>query len=265
MITTKQELADYIKKRLGEPMICVNVTDEQIGFCISEAIAVFNDYADDSYQQLLFNLEITQDVLDNGYLTVPNSIYEVDKVFNSQGVLYNGSDPLLPNNLIKVPLIQSAYNLNNGNSVVGENDWSITDYTLSMQNLESWDKALDAIPDWDFNKHTHKLYLRDNLEEYELGHLIGIMAKDMILNEDCDLADPTVSELYNNNILKRLCVALVKNQWADNLSKFGGVKMPGGIEFNASEMKQDADKLWEEAKTDLEERYSHTGIIPIIA
>ena len=48
--------------------------------------------------------------------------------------------------------------------------------------------------------------------------------------------------VYNDTFLKRYLTLLIKRQWGQNLIKFRGVKLPGGIELNGREIYDDAEK-----------------------
>jgi len=67
---------------------------------------------------------------------------------------------------------------------------------------------------------------------------------------DCYRAlDPTnFSKIYNDSFIKKYLTALIKRQWGQNLIKFRGVKLPGGIEFNGRELYEDAERELENLK-----------------
>ena len=83
-----------------------------------------------------------------------------------------------------------------------------------------------------FNKRQNRLYLDIDW---------GSQDKDQYIILDCyRVLDPsTFTNVYNDSFLKRYCTALIKKQWGQNLIKFRGVKLPGGIEFNGREIYQD--------------------------
>ena len=48
--------------------------------------------------------------------------------------------------------------------------------------------------------------------------------------------------VWNDSFLKRYETALLKRQWGQNLIKFQGVKLPGGVELNGRQIYDDAQK-----------------------
>ena len=50
------------------------------------------------------------------------------------------------------------------------------------------------------------------------------------------------TRVWNDQFLKQYCVALFKRQWGQNLLKFGGVKLPGGIELNGRQIYDDGQR-----------------------
>ena len=71
----------------------------------------------------------------------------------------------------------------------------------------------------------------------------GYESADDWLVLDCYRAlDPnSFTQVYNDVFLKQYLTALIKRQWGQNLSKFKGVKLPGGIEMNGGEILQAAE------------------------
>ena len=74
---------------------------------------------------------------------------------------------------------------------------------------------------------------------------------------DCYRAlDPeNFSQVYNDSFLKRYCTAMIKKQWGQNLIKFRGVKLPGGIEFNGREIYQDGVQEVNEIREQMSSTY----------
>jgi hypothetical protein len=48
------------------------------------------------------------------------------------------------------------------------------------------------------------------------------------------------SDVWNDRVLKDLGTAFIKRQWGDNLKKFGGVQMPGGVTLNGQQIYDEA-------------------------
>ena len=248
--TTKQELIDHCLRKLGAPVLEVNVSEEQLDDCIDDAIQYFQERHFDGVERMYLKYKITQDDLDRGranapsgtgmvastgsstsssftntwyensnYINVPDSVIGVEKVFkfdtsSISGGMFSIKYQLFLNDLYFI------------NSV------ELLQYQMTKRYLEDIDFLLTTDKQIRFNKRQDRLYLDIDW---------GSQDKDQYLVLDCYRAlDPsTFSGVYNDSFLKRYCTALIKKQWGQNLIKFKGVKLPGGIEFNGREIYQD--------------------------
>ena len=109
---------------------------------------------------------------------------------------------------------------------------NLLQYSMTKRYLEDIDFLLTTDKQIRFNKRQNRLYLDIDWASQD---------KDQYIVLDCYRAlDPsTLVNVYNDSFLKRYCTALIKKQWGQNLIKFRGVKLPGGIEFNGREIYQD--------------------------
>ena len=112
------------------------------------------------------------------------------------------------------------------------NSVNLLQYAMTKRYLEDIDFLLTTDKQIRFNKRQNRLYLDIDW---------GSQDKDQYIILDCyRVLDPsTFTNVYNDSFLKRYCTALIKKQWGQNLIKFRGVKLPGGIEFNGREIYQD--------------------------
>ena len=116
--------------------------------------------------------------------------------------------------------------------------WGSTEiltYAMTKRYLEDIDFALSTEKMIRFNQRTDRLYLDIDW---------GSMSVDDYIIIDCyRLIDPdTHTRVWNDSFLKRYLTALMKRQWGQNLIKFQGVKLPGGIELNGRQIYDDAEK-----------------------
>jgi len=74
---------------------------------------------------------------------------------------------------------------------------------------------------------------------------------------DCyKVANPNeYSRVWNDSFLKPYLTALIKKQWGQNLIKFNGVKLPGGIEFNGRQMYEDGQRELDEIMQKMSNTY----------
>ena len=122
-------------------------------------------------------------------------------------------------------------------------------YEMVQQHITMMDNILVGQVPVRYKQHMNRLYLDADIE--------SLNANDYIIIECHRKIDPTdFTDIYNDMWLKRYTTALVKYQWAENLSKFEGIALPGGVTMNAAEMKAHAQeeitRLEEESRLNYE-------------
>jgi len=112
---------------------------------------------------------------------------------------------------------------------------------MTKSYLEDIDFLLTPDKQVRFNKRQDRLYLDMNWSEQSVGNYLVL---------DCYRAlDPTsFTGVYNDSFLKRYLTSTIKRQWGQNLIKFKGVKLPGGIELNGREIYDDAEREIEQLR-----------------
>ena len=106
---------------------------------------------------------------------------------------------------------------------------------MVKQWMETIDMVLNngSFVQYRFNQRQDRLYLdvgKDMLDE------------DVFVIIDCHRAlDPeTFTQVYNDPFVKKYTTALIKRQWGQNLIKFNGIQLPGGVSMNGRELYTDA-------------------------
>jgi len=255
--TTRQELIDYCKRKLGAPVLEINVADEQIDDLVDDAIQLFQERHFDGVYPTFYKYKITQNDIDRGrspgnnsvvglvtttvttnivgtattfsytensnYLQVPPNIIGVNKIFQFDG-----------NNAITNNMFSIKYQLFL-NDVYSFGALEILSYAMVKTYLEDLDFLLNTQKQIRFNKRQDRLYLDIDWGSISVGTYIII---------DCySTLDPNdYSRIYNDSFLKPYLTSLIKRQWGQNLIKFQGVKLPGGIELNGRQIYDDGQK-----------------------
>ena len=256
--STRQELIDYCKRQLGAPVLEINVADEQISDLVDDAVQYFQQRHFDGVSQVYLKYQITQEDIDRGrarggtnnaagittttgtativgtavtfsfeensnYLQVPPEVLGVNKIFK-----FDGSNTVT-NNMFSV-----KYQLFL-NDIYYWGSTEILTYAMTKRYLEDIDFALSTEKMIRFNQRSDRLYLDIDWASMSVDDYIII---------DCyRLIDPdTHTRVWNDSFLKRYLTALMKRQWGQNLIKFQGVKLPGGIELNGRQIYDDAEK-----------------------
>tara|TARA_Y100001954_G_scaffold102432_1_gene111342 strand:- start:5496 stop:6329 length:834 start_codon:yes stop_codon:yes gene_type:complete len=248
--STKQELIDHCLRRLGAPVLEINVSDEQLDDIVDDAIQYFQERHFDGVERMYLKYQITQADLDRGRADPPSGTGNVATTGTSKGG-YGSSTWYENSNYINVPDavigVEKVFKFDTSsisggmfsikyqlflNDLYFFNSVNLLQYAMTKRYLEDIDFLLTTDKQIRFNKRQNRLYLDIDW---------GAQDKDQYIILDCyRVLDPsTFTNIFNDSFLKRYCTALIKKQWGQNLIKFRGVKLPGGIEFNGREIYQD--------------------------
>ena len=219
--TTRQQFKDWVLRKLGAPVIDINVSDEQIDDRVDEAVDYWRDYHYNGSQLVYLKHQITQTDKDNGYITLPAQLLGISGIFNMQSSISTGGG---------IFNVQYQFVLNNLEDITGYN---ITNYFMSMQHLEFLQEMLVGRPMIRYNKHVNKLHIDSGQDSMGVGEYIIIEAYDVI--------DPaSYSDVWSDRWLQNYAAALIKEQWGSNLTKFTGMQLVGGVAFNGEQILSDA-------------------------
>jgi hypothetical protein len=234
---SRQEFKNYVLRKIGAPVIQINVSDEQIEDRIDEAISFWRDYHYSGSQLVYIKHALTQEDIDNGYITVPEQLLGVVRVFDLSSSLSTGSGMFN---------VTYQFVLNNINDIVGYN---VQHYYMSMQHIQFLQEVLVGKPLLRFNRHINRLYIDVTKDLLVPGEFIIIEAYDIIDGE-------TYSDVWNDRWLQNYASALIREQWGLNLTKFTNMQLVGGVQFNGeqilSEAKSDRREMEENAISTLQ-------------
>jgi len=250
--STRQELIDYCLRKLGAPVLEINVAQEQIEDLVDDAVQYFQERHFDGVYPTFLKYQITQDDINRGratgfsgvgiastsavgagttfnfyensnYLQVPNSVIGVNKVFT-----FGGS------NSISSGMFSIKYQLFL-NDIYYWGSTELLTYAMTKTYLEDIDFLLTTQKQIRFNQRQDRLYLDIDWSSVTAGEYFVI---------DCyRMMDPSsYSQVWNDSFLKKYLTSLIKRQWGQNLIKFQGVKLPGGVELNGRQMYDDGQR-----------------------
>lgn len=255
--SSRTELINYCKRQLGAPVLEINVADEQIEDLVDDAIQFFQERHFDGVYPTFFKYKITQDDIDRGrgrggtnpigivtttatttivgtattfsyeensnYLQVPPSVIGVTKIFH-----FDGSNNITNNMFsIKYQLFL--------NDIYYWGTTELLTYAMVKTYLEDINFLLTTQKQIRFNKRQDRLYLDIDWSSVKVGDYFVI---------DCYATlDPSdYARVWNDSFLKKYLTLLIKKQWGQNLIKFQGVKLPGGVELNGRQIYDDAQR-----------------------
>ena len=257
--STKATLKEYCLRALGKPVIDINVDDDQVDDRIDEAVQYFAQYHVDGVERMYLKYLVTAD--DITRMTTDTSESVTD---NSITTTYKRADNFLvvPSSVISVvnvfPLSDRA-NLNmfdvryqlRLNDLYDFSSTSIVHYEMTMRHLDFLDHILVGEKPMRFNQLSNRLFV-------DMDWGTDITAGEYLIFEVFRKLDPdTYTDIYDDIYLKRYATALIKKQWGQNLSKFSGTAMLGGVTLNGPELFSTAiaeqQKLEEEIRSNYEE------------
>ena len=231
--TTRVELKNYCLRRLGAPVIEINVDEDQIQDRIDDALAFYNDYHYDGTERTFLKHAITADDITNKFIPIPSTINSI------VDVMPLGNDTSTNN------LFNAKYQMTL-NDIQNWTGYQMSNYVMSMERVALMQELLVGKQRYRFNRHTDKMYLDMDWDRVTVGEYVII--------ECYQTMDPEgYSQVYGDWWLRKYTTALIKKQWGQNLSKFEGMQLPGGVTFNGQQILSDANeeiaKLEEEVIT----------------
>lgn len=227
-VTTRQGLIDYCLRALGEPVVEINIDDQQIEDRVDEAIEYWRQYHHDGAEKIYMKHEVTEQDVANKYIPVPDLVYGITRVF-----------PIAAGTSTSKSIFDLQYQLRL-NDLYDLTSTSVIYYTQVMSHLALLDLTLNGHPLYRFNRFTNKLYIEEDWTT-------NIAPGTFLLVEGYRVLDPTdAPRMYGESWLKHYTTALIKKQWATNLKKFQGLQLPGGVTI-------DGDKLYDEATREIQE------------
>ena len=220
-VTTREQLKDYCLRRLGAPVIEINIDDDQIEDRIDDAFQFYRDYHYDAVEMVYLKHQITTADIANLYVPIPDSVVGVSRILPFS----DRSDGMNIFSIRYQILINDLYSLMSTNLIY---------YYQVKQELELINQVLVGTKPIRFNRHMNRLYV-----DMDWGADANV--GDYIIVECYRILDPdTYRDVYNDRFLKQYTTALFKRQWGENLKKFSGVQLPGGVTLNADKIYEDA-------------------------
>ena len=225
--TTRQELVDFCLRRLGSPVLEINVDDDQIEDRVDDAIQLYQEYHSDATYRTYLKHQITQADIDNEYITVPDSVLYLTKVFPF-------SRTFSSINMFDIRYQMMLNSMGDFMNFAG----GMSYYYQMQQYLEFLDNLLEGEPRVTFSRHQNRLYIFGDFNQSGINYL---QKDDYILFEVLSLVDPdTFTDVYNDKFLKDYTTQLIKQQWGANMMKFEGMQLPGGVQLNGRQYFEDA-------------------------
>ena len=245
-LSTRQGFKDYCLRRLGFPVIDINVDDDQVEDRIDDALQYWTDYHYDGMQKTYYIHPITSEDIQN-------------RSFNMSNVRDNSNNAVQVVGVTRIfPISESQATINmfdlryqlRLNELYDFTSASYINYTLTMQHLRSLEIMFTGEVPIRFQRHTNTLFVDWRWDQS------AVTTGTMVIIECYTSINPDVyNDLWNDRWLKEYCTALIKRTWGNNLKKFAGMQLPGGVTLNGDKIYQEAADEIKDLEQEMESRY----------
>ena len=272
MLNYREEFFLYALRQLGHPVVEVNVADEQLESVLEDTIAYFQNRHMDGVEKVYLKHKITQDLIDrvggrdedNGvgivttrtsrdqtivgigttvrhefeedsnWIHVPDHIIGVEKIWK------------IDSRAISTNMFSVNYQLFL-NEIYYFSSTEVLNYTMTKRYLEDLNFILHPDKQIRYNRRRNRIYLDTDKSSLKLDDYLIIECYRAIYPGEVG------NRIYGDLFFRRYFTALLKRQWGQNLMKFQGVKMPGGMELNGRQ-------IWEDGTAELEKLESRMNM-----
>jgi hypothetical protein len=255
--SSRQQLIDYCLRKLGYPVLEINVEDDQIDDLVDDALQYFNERHFDGVEKMYLKYKITQDDIDRAkentttsrtvgvttfnYLEAKNYIEIPDSIIGIEGI-FRFDDSTFSSGMFNIAYQIFLNDVYNFTSIELLNYAMVKEYLETIQWLISPQKKIR------YTKRQNRLYIDMNWSSVPVNSYVII---------DCyRILDPSdYTKIWNDSWLKQYLTATIKKQWGQNMIKFQGVKLPGGVELNGRQIYEDAINEIADIKTRMSSEY----------
>lgn len=220
--TTRTEFKEWCLRKLGKPVIEINVDDDQIEDRIDEALAYYWDYHFDGTEKIYYKYQVTEQDKVNKYITIPENIIGAVNIFDLSSSIVTGSGMFN---------VQYQFVLNNLYELV---NFELVHFWMAMEHIQFMERMLVGSQPIRYNRHMNRLYIDTNWERLQVGSYIIVEAYQIV--------DPAeYADVWKDRWLQNYATAKIKYQWGSNLTKFQDMQLPGGVKFNGEKIMNDAE------------------------
>ena len=238
--TTRSAFKEYCLRRLGKPVIEINVDEDQVEDRVDDALRYYWDYHFDGTEKIYYKHLVTDNDKTNKYITVPDNVIGAVNLFNI-------ADPSIRSDDLFNIRYQIALN-----DLYTLTSVSMVPYYMVMEHLSLISEMLVGKQLLRFNRHMNRLYIDMDWNS---------LSNEYLLVEAYQIIDPTeYVDVWKDQWLLRYATALIKRQWGSNLTKFTGMQLPGGLTFNGEKIYNDAVA----EITDLEDKMISSYSLPVM-
>ena len=230
-ITNRTQFKEYCLRRLGFPVIELNLDDDQIQDRIDDALQYWTDYHYDGMQKVYYIKAVTQTEIDQKYLNLSGS---TDADGNPMEII--GVTRIFPlsDSQATINMFDLRYQLRL-NELYDFTSASYINYTMTMQHLRSLELMFTGEVPIRFQRHMQRLLI-----DWSWGNAEAPIGTIIIAECYASINPDVYTNVWNDMWLKKYATALIKRTWGNNLKKFSGLTLPGGVTMNGQQIFDEA-------------------------
>lgn len=261
--SSRQQLKEYCLRRLGHPILEINVDDDQLDDLVDDAFQYYRERHFDGVERMYLKHQITADDVErfkqsdelsstpdpdasswenrNNFIEIPEHVVGISKVFGVSSNWVRNDLFGLSNQYFLMDIFSFSSGFAFGN-------FDMTNYYMIRQYFETLDMVVNtgALVEFRFNQRQDRLFLDLDISRVVEGNYILIDCYRYLNPEDFNQA-------YNDSFVKKYLTSLIKRQWGQNLIKFNNVQLPGGVQLNGRQLFEDGqreiDELMEQSSS----------------
>ena len=230
---TRQEFAEYGLRKLGAPLINIEIDDTQLEDCITDVLDYYHEYHNDGIERDMFKHQITAQDITNKFIAIPDGIVSVLRVLPFTGTNFAGSY-----------LMTGQYQF-----MISEMKWlqggNTSNFFITMDHINHVNFLLNKEKTFRFNRRMNKLFLDIDWHEITEGMYIALEVYRELDPEEFE-------SIYNDRWLKKYFTANLKKQWGQNLSKYDRMELPGGVILNGWQIKEEGEREMQALEIELQ-------------
>ena len=224
--STRQTHIDYCLRRLGDPVIEINVDDDQLEDRVDESLEYFREYHSEALQRTFLKHLVTATDVTNEFITIDSAITQVTKLFSIQ----TGTSTT---NFFDIKYKMMLNDMTDIHGTMG----NLAYYDMMQQYLGTIDMMLNGTPQTTFVRKQNRLYIHGDFADGDI-----VAGKYLVAEVYKEINDSDYTTVWNDLWLKEYTTALFKQQWGQNLIKFDGMVLPGGVTLNGRQIYDDASQ-----------------------
>lgn len=223
--TSRSTLIEYCLRRLGEPVLEVNVDPDQLEDKVDDALQLYQEFHSDASVRVYQSVLVGDSDVSNEWIDIPQDILYVTRVFQIQSAFGTGR------NFFDVKYQMMLNDIADMHNYIGD----LAYYEQIQQYMGMLDMKLNGHVQHTFSRTQNRLYLHGDLQDRDIG------SGQYLVIEATKALNPTeFTKVFNDMFVKDYTTALIKQQWGANLMKFEGMQLPGGVMFNGRQYYDDA-------------------------